>query len=84
MANDLTPADPGVVLELLEAFRRSKIMFTGVSLGVFDALAEHGRTAADLAVQLECDADSLRRLMEALVGVGLLRRIDQTFSCVPP
>ncbi len=33
MAIDLTPADPTVVLELLEAFRRSKIMFAGVSLG---------------------------------------------------
>ena len=83
MAKDLTPADPDVVLELLAAFRRSKIMFTGVSLGVFDALTGRGRTAAELAVQLECDADSLRRLMEALVGIGLLSRVEQIFSNTP-
>ena len=33
LAHDITPPDPGVVLELLSAFRRSKIMFAGVSLG---------------------------------------------------
>ena len=31
-------ADPGVVLDLLESFRRSKTMFAAVSLGIFDAL----------------------------------------------
>ena len=30
--------DPSPVLDLIEAFRRSKTMFTALSLGVFDAL----------------------------------------------
>lgn len=38
MANDITKPDPAPVLDLMEAFRRSKVMFAGVSLGVFDAL----------------------------------------------
>ncbi len=80
MALDLTPADPRVVLELLEAFRRSKIMFAGVSLGVFDALHGRSATAVQLAEQLGCDADSLRRLLESLVGLQLLSRHDDTFS----
>ena len=30
--------DPAPVLDLIEAFRRSKTMFTAVSMGVFEAL----------------------------------------------
>jgi len=80
MAKDLTPADPTTVLELLEAFRRSKIMFTGVSLGVFDALAAGESTADELASTLGCDADATRRLLESLVGLGLLKGEGKTFS----
>jgi acetylserotonin O-methyltransferase len=83
VANDLTPADPSTVLELLEAFRRSKIMFTGVSLGVFDALVESPKAAAELAPQLGCDADAMRRLLESLVGVGLLERSGDLFHNTP-
>ena len=38
MASDGSKADPGVVLDLLESFRRSKTMFAAVSLGIFDTL----------------------------------------------
>jgi hypothetical protein len=36
--------DPAVVLDLIEAFRRSKVMFAAVSLGVFDALTDGPQT----------------------------------------
>ncbi|MEY4179902.1 MAG: hypothetical protein RLY70_3476 [Planctomycetota bacterium] len=70
--------DPAPVLDLLEAFRRSKTMFAAVSLGVFDALEERGGAgrsslaAGELATQLACDADALTRLLDACVGLGLL------------
>lgn len=83
MAKDLTPADPTVVLELLEAFRRSKIMFTGVSLGVFDSLAKSPSTPEAIATALNCDSDAMRRLLESLVGVGLLKREGDTFHNTP-
>jgi len=83
MAKDLTPADPTTVLELLEAFRRSKIMFTGVSLGVFDALATNPSTADELAAMLDCNADATRRLLESLVGLNLLKRTGDSFSNTP-
>ncbi len=38
MVPEVSNPDPAVVLELLEAFRRSKTMFAAVSLGIFDAL----------------------------------------------
>ena len=48
MAKDLTKPDPGIVLDLLQAFRFFKAMFTAVSLGVFDALADAARVTGDI------------------------------------
>jgi acetylserotonin O-methyltransferase len=80
LAQDITPVDPSVVLELLAAFRRSKIMFSGVSLGIFDALRLAPQTAAELAVQLGCDTAAMQRLLEATVGIGLLSCDGDTFA----
>lgn len=80
MAKDLTIADPHVVVELLQGYRRSKAMFAGVRLGLFDALEKRSLTVAQLAVELQCNADALERLMCALVGVGLLHKVDLEFS----
>ena len=83
VARDLTPADPSTVLELLEAFRRSKIMFTGVSLGVFDTLKSGPIDADSLAQRLECDPAATQRLLDSLVGLGLLARDGDTFANTP-
>lgn len=65
--------DPGVVLDLIEAFRRSKTMFAAVELGVIDALETNGpATLPELADRLACSADGLERLLDACVGLGLL------------
>ena len=74
MATDLTPPDPSVVLDLIEAFRRSKVLFTAVRLGVFDALAAGPKSCAALAAELPANADALERLLDACVGLGLLDR----------
>lgn len=83
MAQDLTPADPSVVLELLAAFRRSKIMFSGVSLGVFDALRGGPQSAHRLSDALGCDAAAMQRLLDALVGLGLLTHAEEGFANTP-
>ncbi len=80
LAKDLTPADPAIVLELIEAFRRSKIMFAGVSLGIFDALAAGPMAPEALASRLNCHSDSLRRLLESLCGLGLVIANDGQFG----
>ena len=81
--NQLAPADPAVVLDLLEAFRRSKTMFAAVSLGVFDALQTGPRTLADLAFELKADADALRRLLDTCVGLRLLNRSGAHYANTP-
>ena len=76
MAQDLSVPDPGIVLELLAAFRRTKAMFAAVSLGVFDALSD-GPVALDaLATRLKANPDALERLLDACVGMRLLDRVE--------
>lgn len=80
MAVDLTPPDPAVVLDLMEAFRRSKTMFAAVALGVFDALENKPQTLDELAEKLAADRDGLERLLDACVGLLLLERRGPLYS----
>ncbi len=61
--------DPAPILELIDAFRRSKTMFTAVKLGVFDG--ERPRGAA------------MDRLLEACVALGLLAKVDGAYLNTP-
>lgn len=83
MARDLTPADPSTVLELLEAFRRSKIMFTGVSLGIFDALKAGPLDSPSLAKRLDCEPSAMQRLLDSIVGLGLLSHDNDHYANTP-
>jgi acetylserotonin N-methyltransferase len=75
--------DPSVVLDLLEAFRRSKTMFAAVSLGVFDALQPGPRSLTALAADLNTNADALQRLLDACVGLQLLQLSGTNYSNTP-
>src|SRR5262249_18604870 len=78
-----TPPDPAPILDLLEAFRRSKTMFAAVSLGVFDALAAGPTSLTHLAATLQANADALERLLGACVGLQLLRRVGENYESTP-
>jgi acetylserotonin N-methyltransferase len=79
MAQDLTAPDPAIVLDLLAAYRRSKTMFAAVELGVFDALRAGKRSLAALSDDLNCNSNSLERLLDALVGLRLLDREGESY-----
>ncbi len=66
--------DAAVVLDLIEAFRRSKTMFTSVSLGVFDLLQESPATAEELAQALGAHAGALERLLDGCAALRLLEK----------
>jgi acetylserotonin N-methyltransferase len=61
---------PSTVLDLIEAFRRSKTMFAAVELGIFD-----GKRPAD--------CKELPRLLEACVALGLLAIQDGQYVNTP-
>jgi acetylserotonin N-methyltransferase len=83
MAKDITRPDPAIVLDLLEAFRRSKTMFAAVALGVFDALEAGPRPLAELAAGLKANQDALERLLDACVGLQLLKRTGAGYENTP-
>jgi acetylserotonin O-methyltransferase len=61
--------NPAPILEMIDAFRRSKTMFTAVKLGIFDG--ERPRGAA------------MDRLLEACVGLGLLDKRGDDYVNTP-
>ncbi len=83
MATDNSQSDPTIVLDLLQAFRWSKTMFAAVSLGVFDALISGPKSFTALAAELRANADALERLLDACVGLQLLRRHADSYENTP-
>jgi acetylserotonin N-methyltransferase len=83
MVQELSPPDPGVILDLLEAFRRSKTMFAAVALGVFDTLESGPRPAAALAKDLKLDAGALERLLDACVCLQVLTKQESLYKNTP-
>jgi acetylserotonin O-methyltransferase len=77
------PVDPSPILDLIGAFRRSKTMFTAVSLGVFDRLSQRPATAAAMAGALGANPDALSRLLDGCVGLGLLSKDGSEYSNTP-
>lgn len=80
MAIDASIPDPSILLDLLEAFRRSKTLFAAVSLGVFDLLGTADANVAQLAQKIDANTDALERLLDSCVGLGLLNKADGVYS----
>ncbi len=76
-------ADPAPILDLIEAFRRSKTMFTAVRLGIFDQLETEPQSADAIAAALNLNASALARLLDGCVALRLLTRERQTYSNTP-
>src|SRR5579864_605723 len=80
----MTTPDPSPVIDLIDAFRRSKAMFTAVRLGVFDRLERGPDNLAALAPDLAASPDALERLLDGCVGLGLLeKRPDHRYANAP-
>ena len=75
--------DPAPVIDLIEAFRRSKTMFAAVALGVFDCLERAPADAATVAAEIHARAEPLERLLDACIGLGFLRKQDGRYSNLP-
>ena len=82
LATDVSIPDPAIVLDLIEAFRRSKTMFAAVELGVFDAL-ESPKRLDELTSELRCDRTALMTLLDSCVSFGLLSRSEERYLNTP-
>jgi acetylserotonin N-methyltransferase len=75
--------DPAVVLDSIEAFRRSKTMFTAVRLGVFDRLQKSPARASEMADEFRVDPNALARLLDACAAMGLLEKAGGVYRNQP-
>jgi acetylserotonin N-methyltransferase len=75
--------DPSPVLHLIEAFRRSKVMFAAVTLGIFDFLEKIPSDHISLAAALGTKAEPLERLLDTCVNLKLLRRDRHLYENEP-
>lgn len=66
--------DPSPVLDLIDAFRGSKTMFTAAGMGVFDRLHDAPSTAADMAAQNGAHPGAMERLLDGCAALGLLEK----------
>lgn len=70
----MSQTGPQPVLDLIEAFRRSKVLFTAVSMGVFEHLAAGPEEAYSLSLRMEAGEDAAARLLDGCVALGLLEK----------
>jgi acetylserotonin N-methyltransferase len=75
--------DPSLILDLIEAFRRSKTMFTALRLSVFDVIEKAPRTCDALAAKLSLNDEALQRLLNACVALRLLRLDGDEYHNTP-
>jgi acetylserotonin O-methyltransferase len=79
----MTRPEPSIVIELIDAFRRSKVMFTAVCLGLFDRLTEGPKDAGTLASLTRTDAGAVERLLDACVAMNLVTKRDGCYANLP-
>ncbi|HXB74863.1 MAG TPA: class I SAM-dependent methyltransferase [Candidatus Acidoferrales bacterium] len=79
----MTPPDPAPVIDLIQAFRRSKTMFTAASMGIFDLLHDAPAAAAEVAARLAANPDATERLLDACAALGLLRKREGVYENDP-
>lgn len=71
------------ILELANAFQRSRVLLTAYELGLFTVINDEWRTSAEVAEAIDTDARATDRLMNALTALGFLEKRDGRFTNSP-
>jgi acetylserotonin O-methyltransferase len=79
----MSPPDSQPILDLIDAFRHSKTMFTAEGLGIFDRLHHHSASANELAAELGLLAGALERLLDGCAALGLLHKANGKYCNKP-
>ncbi|MGH9940941.1 MAG: methyltransferase [Pyrinomonadaceae bacterium] len=73
------PRPPAELLDMANAYQRSKTLFALAELGVPTLLARRSLPLAEIARALRIDALAADRFLNAGVAIGLLERVDGEF-----
>jgi acetylserotonin N-methyltransferase len=79
----MTANDPHIVLDLIDAFRSSKAMFTALAMGIFDLLEKRPERADAVAEQIGGHLDAVERLLDACAALGLLSKAEGVYANEP-
>ena len=77
MTNRQDTADPTPIFKLSTAYWDSKVILTANHFNVFSFLADGPLSCEDLALQCKCHPRSLAILLNACVGLELLKKVDE-------
>ncbi|MFH2000163.1 MAG: methyltransferase [Planctomycetota bacterium] len=69
--------------KLSSGFMPARVLLTGVELKVFDAIGKKSLSAAEVAKLTRTHAESMERLLNALVGLGVLNKKGDEFQNTP-
>jgi ubiquinone/menaquinone biosynthesis C-methylase UbiE len=64
---------------LANAFRESRILLSAFELKIFTVLNHHMMTSEEVAKKINSDVRATDRLMDALCGMGLLKKVKDKF-----
>lgn len=71
------------ILDINFGFARARVLDTALELRIFTYIHSGIRACPALATATNCNAASLQRLLDALVGLGLLQRNQEFYNLTP-
>ncbi len=74
---------PDAVVDLMEAFRRSQVLFTAVNLRIFEFLKDSDKSLQELASGLALPVAALEQLLTACHALGLVSRVNGSYQNTP-
>lgn len=65
------------VMDIIIGYQKSKILFSAVKLGIFEAIAKSGpQEVSELSKTLNLSQDGLERLVNACASLGFIRKTE--------
>jgi len=70
---------PEDIRALANSFRESRVLLSAIELKIFTVLDRHMITSDEISRKLDTDSRATDRLMNALCGMGLLKKVKGKF-----
>ncbi len=80
MENEKIIYDTHELMQMLSAFKKSRVLLTAVELDIFNSLDNEEMSAPELADKIDADSPALSKLLYALVSLELLTIKGNKFS----
>jgi 16S rRNA G966 N2-methylase RsmD len=71
--------NPNQIREFAASYQKSRILLSGFELDIFTSIEESGTLAGEVAGKLNLDLHACERLLNALVSLGFLSKLNGSF-----